>query len=75
MYAYRDWVDAGGLISCAKLARCSAGRTQVAKILSGVKPADLPVEQPTILELAINASAKGLGRRSRRRFSREQTDR
>jgi putative tryptophan/tyrosine transport system substrate-binding protein len=64
MYAYRDWVDAGGLISYGPNLRAMFGRagTQVAKILSGVKPADLPVEQPTILELAINVrAAKGLG--------------
>jgi putative ABC transport system substrate-binding protein len=64
MYAYRDWVDAGGLISYGPNLRAMFGRagTQVAKILSGAKPADLPVEQPTILELAINVkAAKALG--------------
>ena len=64
MYAYRDWVDAGGLISYGPSLRAMFGRagTQVAKILGGSKPADLPVEQPTILELAINLKvAKALG--------------
>jgi putative ABC transport system substrate-binding protein len=64
MYAYRDWVDAGGLISYGPSLRAMFGRagTQVAKILGGVKPAELPVEQPTILELAINMkAAKALG--------------
>jgi putative ABC transport system substrate-binding protein len=64
MYAYRDWVDAGGLVSYGPSLRAMFGRagTQVAKILSGVKPSDLPVEQPTVLELAINLkAARNLG--------------
>ncbi len=64
MYASRDYVDAGGLMSygpnVADLYRRAA--TFVDKILRGAKPADLPVEQPTRFELVINMkTAKALG--------------
>jgi putative ABC transport system substrate-binding protein len=60
----REFVDAGGLISYgihyADLYRRAA--TYIDKILKGVKPADLPVEQPTRLELLVNLrTAKLLG--------------
>jgi putative ABC transport system substrate-binding protein len=64
MYASRDFVDSGGLISYGAnfpdLFRRSA--EIVDKILRGTKPADIPVEQPTKFDLVINlTTAKALG--------------
>ena len=56
---------AGGLISYGPslAAMFRQTGTIVVKLLNGAKPADLPVEQPTKFELAVNTeeSAKTLG--------------
>jgi putative ABC transport system substrate-binding protein len=64
IYAQREYVEAGGLMSYgpnfADLFRRSA--ELVDKVLRGTKPADIPVEQPTKFELVINLkTAKALG--------------
>ena len=64
MYASSEFVEAGGLMSYAPNYTDQFRRTAVFvdKILKGAKPADLPVEQPTKLELVINMkTAKTLG--------------
>lgn len=59
VYELREFVDAGGLASYGPSLEAMIRRVAifVDKILRGAKPADLPVEQPTQLELVLNAKA------------------
>jgi putative tryptophan/tyrosine transport system substrate-binding protein len=58
------WAEAGGMLSYgpnfSAFYRVAAEKT--ALVLKGTKPADIPVEQPTSLELVINVkTVKALG--------------
>ena len=64
MYTARDFVEAGGLVSYGPsfLGLWRRGAYYMDRILKGVKPADLPVEQPREFELVINLrTAQALG--------------
>jgi putative tryptophan/tyrosine transport system substrate-binding protein len=56
IYAYRGYVDAGGLMSYAPndLEQFRRAAVYVDNILKGAKPTDLPVQEPTKFELVIN---------------------
>jgi putative tryptophan/tyrosine transport system substrate-binding protein len=63
-HGFRDTVVAGGLISLGPnmVAIAIQGANYVDKILRGEKPADLPVEQPTKMDVVINLkTARVLG--------------
>ena len=64
IYIFKTYVARGGLLSYGieipSSFRRIAGLT--ARILNGARPADLPIEQPTIYELAVNLkTAKAIG--------------
>jgi putative ABC transport system substrate-binding protein len=64
IFPVREYVEMGGLLSYGIDWGPILGRTAlyVDRILRGAKPADLPIEQPTAFDLAINLkTAKALG--------------
>jgi putative tryptophan/tyrosine transport system substrate-binding protein len=64
MHAFRFFVDAGGLMSYGATASeiYTMAAEQVAKILDGARPSELPLRQATRFELVINLkTAKALG--------------
>jgi putative ABC transport system substrate-binding protein len=64
MYGFRQWPEAGGLMSYGSIIRDLGyrGAGQADKILKGAKPVDVPIDQATTFELVINLkTAKALG--------------
>jgi putative ABC transport system substrate-binding protein len=64
MFQGSTWVDSGGLMSYStdEIGAFRRAAAYVDKILRGIKPADLPVEQMTKFEFAINLNtAKQIG--------------
>jgi putative ABC transport system substrate-binding protein len=64
IYGWKMYAEAGGLMSYGPILDDVSVRVAVYvdKILKGTKPADLPVEQPTKLEMVVNLkTAKALG--------------
>jgi putative tryptophan/tyrosine transport system substrate-binding protein len=59
IFGWREFVTSGGIMSYGiKFAEASRELgAYVAKFLKGAKPADLPVQQPTKFELAVNLNA------------------
>ena len=64
MFVGKEWVEEGGLMSYGDRLpeRYRRAADLVDKVLRGTNPADIPVEQPTTFELAVNLkTAKAIG--------------
>jgi putative ABC transport system substrate-binding protein len=64
MFIFKSYAEGGGLMSYGAdpVAMFRQAGTLAAKILTGTKPADLPVEQPTKYEMVLNLkTAKAIG--------------
>ena len=63
-FGFREFCDAGGLLCYGSNLKLQFGRFGyfIDKILKGTKPGDIPIKEPTALELIVNARvAKSLG--------------
>jgi putative ABC transport system substrate-binding protein len=63
-YGFREFCDVGGLLCYGSNLQVQFGRFGyfIDKILKGAKPGDIPIEEPSELELVVNAKvAKSLG--------------
>jgi putative ABC transport system substrate-binding protein len=66
VYGFREFVESGGLVSYGANIQQSfrSAADYVDRILKGAKPAEMPVQMPTRLELAVNiGAARALGLR------------
>jgi putative tryptophan/tyrosine transport system substrate-binding protein len=55
-YGFREFCDAGGLLCCGSNLQVQFDRFGyfIDKILKGTKAGDIPIEEPTVLELIVN---------------------
>ena len=60
MHAFRDYADAGGLMSYGAnpVEMFALAGDQIAQILDGMRPGDIPVRQATRFELVINRASR-----------------